>query len=329
VSLRSVYYWPRMRTELEEAYVPGCDACQRNKGSMKRPTGPLHLLPVPDGQGNSVAIDFIGPLPEEDGFDCIVTMTNRTGADVRVVPTRMDISAEEFAQFFFNHWYCENGLPVELISDQDKLFVSRFWRRLSKIAGVKLGMSTAFHPETDGASEQTNKTVSQCLRFHVTRNQEGWVQALPWVRFVIMNTVNKSTGFSPFQLHMGRSPRLIPPITAAAWESGGVDAAKLIDQLSMDVAEAWDNLMLAKVFQADQANRRCALEDAYKVDELVMLSTANRRKEYASTGSGWSAKLFPRRDGPYRVVEAFPHTGDKDPNTHQAHAGYIGSTDNK
>jgi len=24
-----------------------------------------------------------------------------------------------------------------------------------------------------------------------------------------------------------------------------------------------------------------------------------------------------------------PDTGDKDPNTHQAHAGYIGSTDNK
>jgi len=264
-SLRSAYYWPRMWTELEEAYVPGCDACQRNKGSTKRPTGPLHPLPVPDRQGDSVAIDFIGPLPEEDGFDCIVTMTNRTGADVRVVPTRTDISAEEFAQLFFNHWYCENGLPVELISDRDKLFVSRFWRRLSKIAGVKLGMSTAFHPETDGASERTNKTVSQCLRFHVTRNQEGWVRALPRVHFVIMNTVNKSTGFSPFQLHMGRSPRLIPPITAAVRESGGVDAAKLIDQLSTNVAEAWDNLMLAKVFQADQANRRCALEDAYKV----------------------------------------------------------------
>jgi len=306
-SLRSTYYWPWMQTELEEAYVPGCDTCQRNKGLTKWPTGPLHPLPVPDGRGDSVAIDFIGPLPEEDGFDCIVTMTDRTGVDVRVVPTRTDISAEEFAQLFFDHWYCENGLPVELISDRDKLFVLRFWRRLSKIAGVKLGMSTAFHLETDGASERTNKTVSQCLRFHVTRNQEGWVRALPWVRFAIMNTVNKLTGFSPFQLHMGRSPRLIPPITAAARESGGVDAAKLIDQLSTDVAEARDNLMLAN-FQADQANRRHAPEDAYKVDELVMLSMASRCKEYVSTGSGRSTKLFLRRDGPYRVVEAFPQT---------------------
>jgi hypothetical protein len=67
-----------------------------------------------------------------------------------------------------------------------------------------------------------------------------------------------------------------------------------------------DNLMLAKVFQADHANRKRGSEDAHKTNDLVMLSMANRRKDYASTGSGRKAKLFPRQDGPYRVVEAFP-----------------------
>ena len=308
-NLRSAYYWPRMRTELEEAYVPGCDACQRNKGSTQRPAGPLHPLPVPDGRGESVAIDFIGPLPEDEGFDCIVTMTDRAGSDVRVVPTRTDISAEEFASLFFDHWYCENGLPLEFISDRDKLFVSRFWKRLTKITGVKLGMSTAFHPETDGASERTNKTVNQCLRYHVTRNQKGWVRALPRVRFAIMNTVNKSTGFSPFQLHMGRAPRIIPPIGQSGRRSAvDEDVRELIQRVNTDVAEAKDNLLLAKIFQADQANRRRGPEEVYKVDDLVMLSTANRRRDYAMAGSGRSAKLFPRRDGPYRVVKAFPQT---------------------
>ena len=173
---------------------------------------------------------------------------------------------------------------------------------------MKLGMSTAFHPETDGASERTNKTVNQCLRYHVTRNQKGWVRALPRVRFAIMNTVNKSTGFSPFQLHIGRSPRLIPPINPAVRARAAVDTVKLIDQISSDVAEAKDNLMLAKIFQADQANRKRGPEDSYNVDDMVMLSTANRRKDYAAPGSGRSAKLFPRHDGPYRVVKAFPQT---------------------
>ena len=67
-NLRTSYYWPRMRTELEEAYIPGCDACQRNKGPTKRPVGLLHPLPIPDKRGDSVAIDFIGPLCQEHGF---------------------------------------------------------------------------------------------------------------------------------------------------------------------------------------------------------------------------------------------------------------------
>ena len=152
-----------MWTELEGAYITGCDECQRYKGSMKKPTGPLHPLPVLDGRGDSVAIDFIGPLPDDEGFNRIITMTDCLGADVRIIPTCLDISAEDFAQLFFNHWYCKNGLPLKIISDRDKLFISIFWRTLTKISGIKLGMSTAFHPETDGASKCTNKTVNQCL----------------------------------------------------------------------------------------------------------------------------------------------------------------------
>ena len=240
-------------------------------------------------------MDFIKPLPPDNGFDCILTMTDRLNSDVRIIPTKTTLMAEELAVLFFNNWYCENGLPCKLILDRDKLFVSRFWKRLAKISGVKLGMSTVFHPETDGASKRTNKTVNQCLCYHVARNQKGWVQALPQVHFVIMNTINKSTGFSPFQLHTGRSPRLIPLITPAAQTQvvEGVDAAKLIEQINLDVAEAKDNLMLAKIFQTDQANRKHRLEDIYCQGDLVMLSTANQRKEYTSTGSRQSAKLFP------------------------------------
>jgi len=44
---------------------------------------------------------------------------------------------------------------------------------LTKLTGVKLKMSSAYHPETDGASERSNKTVNQLLRFHVKRNQKA------------------------------------------------------------------------------------------------------------------------------------------------------------
>jgi hypothetical protein len=177
-TLRDTYYWPNMRRNLEKAYIPSCTECLRNKSSTRKPTGPLHLLPIPDDRGDSVAIDFVGPLPLNNNFNCILSMTDRLGSDIQIVPTRIDIGAEELALLFFNHWYCKNGLPLNIISDRDKLFISKFWRTLHKLTGVKLKLSSAYHPETDGSSERLNKTINQCICYHVQHNQKGWVRAL-------------------------------------------------------------------------------------------------------------------------------------------------------
>ncbi|KAJ8482179.1 hypothetical protein ONZ51_g5513 [Trametes cubensis] len=247
-ALRDSYYWPGMRKELEEMYIPSCTDCQRNKSTTTKPPGPLHPLPVPDNRGDAIAIDFIGPLPSDNGFDCIATVTDRLGADLRLIPTRTNVSASEFATLFFDSWNCENGLPTEIVSDRDKLFVSHFWAALHKLTGVKLKLSTAYHPQTDGSSERTNKSLIQALRYHVSRNQTGWVRALPRVRFALMNTNNASTGFSRFHLHLGRSPRLLPPLSAPPPESTPptFDADRLLRQIETDVFEARDNLFLAK-----------------------------------------------------------------------------------
>lgn len=308
-ALRASYYWPNMRRELEDLYIPTCEQCQRNKSSTRRAAGPLHPLPVPDGRCESVAIDFIGPLPDDGGYNSIVTLTCRLGSEFRCLPTRTDITAEDFALLFFTHWYCENGLPIDIVSDRDKLFMSKFWRALTRLTGIKLKMSTAFHPQTDGASERTNRTVIQALRFHVERNQTGWVRALPLVRFNYMNTVNASTGLSPFHLRFGHSPRMIPPVEhAPTTDIDATQAATLVSRMECDLMEAQDNLVLAKVNQAHQANTTRGAETPYKVGDKVLLSTFHRRRDYMQRGSNRVAKFMVRYDGPYTVVQAWPDT---------------------
>ena len=297
-----------MRCDLENAYVPGCVECQRNKSTTTKPTGPLHLLPVPDEWGDSVAIDFVGPLPEDEGHNMIVTFTDRLGADVRILPCRTSLTADKLAIIFFNHWYCKNSLPLEIISDQDKLFVSRFWKSLHELTGTKIKMSTAYHPQTDGASERTNKMVNQLLQYHVEHNQSGWVKALLLVRFNIMNMVNMSTGFSPFQLWMGRSVWVVPPLvlsnvasTATTTEEERArQVIKFIENIRM---EAQDNLLRAKISQAAQANKSHSLTFPFAIGGRVCLSTLNRRHEYKASGEKHMAKFMPRFDGPYTIVD--------------------------
>src|SRR5271168_3994314 len=157
-------------------------------------------------------MDFIGPLLLDQGHNCILTITDRLGSDIHIIPTSTSLTAKELAVIFFNHWYCENGLPTDIVSDRDKLFMSKFWKHFTIISGIACKNSSSYHPQTKGASKRTNKTVNQSLRFHVERNQKGWVRALPQVRFHIMSSINRSTGFSPFHLRFGRSPRIIPPL---------------------------------------------------------------------------------------------------------------------
>ena len=183
---------------------------------------------------------------------------------------------------FFNNWYCENGLPLNIISDRDKLFVSRFWKAITALCGVKSKMSMAYHPETDGLSERTNKTINQCLRFHMDWQQKGWVRALPRIRFAIMNSINTSTGFSNFQLHIGRSPQIIPPMIPSdlppTLHSASSHVEEVISWINLDVNEVQDNLIAAKVFQAHYANKSRGPEVVYAVRDRVMLSTFHRRR---------------------------------------------------
>jgi len=156
-----------MHQDLVNSYVPSCTDCQHNKNATSKPGGPLHPLPVPNKCFNSIAINFISPLLKDEGFDCIVTMMDRLGTDVQMVACNTNMTVEEFVAIFFNQWFCENGCPLELITNHDKLFISHFWKTLMNLSGNKHRMSMAFHPQTDGSSEQSNKTVIQALRLHV------------------------------------------------------------------------------------------------------------------------------------------------------------------
>ena len=143
------------------------------------------------------------------------------------------------------------------------------------------------------------------------RNQSGWARALPHVHFNLMNMINGSTGFSPFQLRMGHSPWIIPPLTEsvtveALSDPDATAALALIEKIKRDVIEAQDNLLAAKISQAEFANRHRGDEVVHAVGDCVMLSTEHRRREYLQKHDGCVAKFMPRSDGPFLVTKAYP-----------------------
>ena len=57
---------------------------------------------------------------------------------------------------------------------------------------------------------------------------------------------------------------------------GDLDALRLIGHIEADVAEAKDNILLAKVFQVDQDNKQRGQKDAYNLDDPVIYNTRDQ-----------------------------------------------------
>ena len=193
---------------------------------------------------------------------------------------------------------------MELIFNHDKMFLSQSWHALHKLTDTKLKLSTAYHPETDRVSKHTNKTVNQCIHYHVKCSQKSWVHALPIILFNIMNTINKSTGFCPFQLRMGCSPCILPPLVpnTKPGNTGEASAQEIIKSIHIHTVEAYDNLARAKISQAAQSNKSHTLTFPFRIGDHIHLSTLHRKHEFKNSGGLQVAKFMPHFNGPLSIV---------------------------
>ena len=83
-------------------------------------------------------------------------------------------------------------------------------------------MLTAFHPQTDGASECTNRSIGQVLRTLTHPDQKDWVEKLPITEFAINLNLSSSTRFVLFELNYGYMPMIISGISPIEHAKPGV-----------------------------------------------------------------------------------------------------------
>jgi hypothetical protein len=277
--------------------VFGCLVCQRNKAQTIKKAGLLQPLSIPSFKWESVSMDFITQLPvTKSGHDAIVVFVDRSIKMVHFAPTDTDYSARDIARLFNDTVFKHHRLPSELISDRDPRFTSEFWTALTRLLGTKLKTSTAFHPQTDGQTERSNRVLEDYLRHYVSPTQDDWDKWLPQAEFSVNKAWQESIKSTPFMLNFGRQPRT--PLN----QSGGREvrvpqANNFARTLKENLARAKASLLAARSRQklfVDQ--RRTEVELA--VGQNVFVSTINFKPAHPGT-----RKLLPKWVGPFKVVE--------------------------
>jgi IS30 family transposase len=113
-----------------------------------------------------IAIDFIEGLPKVAGKSVILTVVDRFSKYAHFISLGHPYTAASVARAFFDGIVRLHGFPSSIVSDRDPDFAGHVWRDLFGLAGVKLRMSTTFHPQTDGQSEVVNKVIAMYLLCH-------------------------------------------------------------------------------------------------------------------------------------------------------------------
>ena len=212
-------------------------------------------------------------------------------------PTHKSVSAPQLAEIFFNIIFRLHGMPTTIISDRDSKFTSSFWQELFRRCGTKLALSTAFHPQTDGQTERQNRTFVQMLRAFVNSTHTDWDEHLAALEFAYNNSVNPSTGHTPFYLNSGQHPQLpvtlLTPQPASA--HAGVD--RFAAHMQAVLQQATTALEHAQESQSRYANQR-RRKLTFSVGDQVLLSTSGLNLKEI----GQSTKLLPKFIGPFEVI---------------------------
>jgi Chromo (CHRromatin Organisation MOdifier) domain len=189
---------------------------------------------------------------------------------VHFIPLR-STSARELADAFVKEIWRLHGLPLDITSDRDTRFTSHFWSAVMRKLDIKLNMSTAFHPQTDGQSEILNQILEQFLRIFCSYHQDDWVELLPFAEFSYNNSENASTKMTPFFAVYGQHPRSIWPSVQDKCIAGN----EFVDRLEKGREELRSTLSEARERMRKHYDKKRKQQPDFQVGDKVLLNAKN------------------------------------------------------
>ena len=145
-------------------------------------------------------------LPLSRNKNVIVVVVDRLSKYAHFLPLKHPFTALTVAQVFLEQIVRLHGMPVSIVSDRDKNFISLFWKTLFRLQGTTLCMSSSYHPQTDGQKEVVNRTLEQHLRCFTHEHPTKWVEWVAWAEYSYNTSIHSSTKISPFEAVYGQPP---------------------------------------------------------------------------------------------------------------------------
>lgn len=110
--------------------------------------------------------------------------------------------------------------------------MSRLFKQVLSQLKIQHVISSAYHPETQGALERFHQTLKSMLSKYCAESGKDWDEGLPLLLFAVRETVQESLGFSPAELVFGHTVRGPLKMLKENWLCEQQSECNLLDYVS-------------------------------------------------------------------------------------------------
>ncbi|XP_055543126.1 uncharacterized protein K02A2.6-like [Wyeomyia smithii] len=262
--LRQKVWWPKMDSQVEN-YVKSCNLC--TLVSSVEPPEPMQRTRMPTKAWSELAVDFLGPLPNEHYLLVLIDYFSRF---VEVVIMRQTLA--ELAVQALYETFCRFGFPDILRSDHGPQFISDTMKTFCKEFGIEQQKTTPYWPQANGEVERKNRSILKRLRISQESENANWKWDLRSYLLMYNSTPHSTTGVAPSLLMFGRMLKdKLPSVTGAP------------EQISEGIRDRDWNL---KLKAAESCNkRRQAKESTLQEGDVVVVKRTSKNHKLCSNFS--------------------------------------------
>ncbi|XP_013404718.1 uncharacterized protein K02A2.6 [Lingula anatina] len=197
---RSYVWWPNLNSDIE-CKVRECSACQSVRNMP--PASPLYPWKWPVRPWSRIHLDFF--FKEGKTFLLVHDAHSKWLEVIPMSNTDAEHTIDELRILIASY-----GLPEEVVSDNGPQFSSDKFREFLKTNGIKQTLVPPYHPQSNGAAENSVKNVKRALEKHlhdVKYKNMSLKRRLANFLMRYRSTPHTTTGKTPAELFLKRQIR--------------------------------------------------------------------------------------------------------------------------
>ncbi|GJR87856.1 reverse transcriptase domain-containing protein [Tanacetum coccineum] len=194
------FFWPTIYRDAH-TMIKSCDTCQRQGKISQRnemPQNAIQVYEIFDVWG----IDFMGPFPSLRGNKYILVDVDYLSKWVEA--KALPINDARVVVKFLKSLFARFGTPRAIISDRRTHFYNDKFAKVMFKYGVTHRLATAYHPQTSGQVEVSNRGLKRILERTVGENRASWSDKLVDALWAFCTAFKTPIGCTPYKLVYGK-----------------------------------------------------------------------------------------------------------------------------